>query len=201
MTRGLQLCGELIRSLRLTKGWSQLDLAQRAGVGERTIRNAESSKTVETSTASYIAGALEVCLDMLLKPPPPSHLSFSVSHFELAFREAFFERRIAPLQKMLTPNCLWRIIGIPRKESISIVHSDEQLTELFDSVRSYLPSQKTHLWKVNREDSVCLADTFTLVANYISRLPSSCSLRCNTIGTIKQHACCQVTQTWDEDVH
>jgi transcriptional regulator with XRE-family HTH domain len=58
--RGVKVQGALLKQLRVTRGWSQLELAKIAGVGERTVRNAESSRRVKLEFVSYLATALGV---------------------------------------------------------------------------------------------------------------------------------------------
>lgn len=197
MIRGLQLRGELIRSLRLAKGWSQLDLAQRAGVGERTIRNAESGRVIEGSTASYIAGALEITLDMLVRPQVDPAGTFSVSKLDHAFREVIFSGRTTPLQEMLTTNFTWRIIGIPMNDSISVARSYEQLYEILHSVRLHLSQHQFHTWRMIGEDSAILNDTFVMFSILTSENKRSRQYRCHTVGRLEHQLCSHVTQTWD----
>lgn len=199
MIRGVQLRGELIRSLRLARGWSQLDLAERAGVGERTIRNAEYGRIIEGSTASYIAGALDVAMDLLVKPTPHASNQFILPHFERAFRDAFFNGLTAPLQQMLAPNCIWRIVGFPRTDSLKLVSNREDLGELFASVRSEAIWGESQAWKVNCEEACVLSGSFFLVRNYTSHDSAAIRFHCNLVGRLEQELCSNVTQTLDVD--
>lgn len=199
MIRGVQLRGELIRSLRIGRGWSQLDLAERAGVGERTIRNAECGRVIEGSTASYIAGALEVTLELLVKPHFRPSSPFSLARFELAFRDAWLNGRTAPLQELLAPNCSWRIIGFPRTDSTNIVRTREKLDELFVSFQSNSVWNRTGTWVTNRQDSVILTDSFFIVMTFASSDSSELRIRCNIVGRIEQELCYEVIQILDCD--
>jgi transcriptional regulator with XRE-family HTH domain len=61
--------GTLIRRVRLARDLSQTDLAERAGLGEATIRRAEVGRgTPSTQTLQAIAEALGVRLAWLLDP-------------------------------------------------------------------------------------------------------------------------------------
>ena len=51
-----------LKRLRQSHGLTQLEVAQLAGVSERTVRNAESGKRLFRDFLEYIAGALEVPL-------------------------------------------------------------------------------------------------------------------------------------------
>ncbi len=52
--------GKLLRTLRLDNGYTQRDLARRAGVSERTVRNAERGSPVSPTTLGLLAQALGV---------------------------------------------------------------------------------------------------------------------------------------------
>jgi transcriptional regulator with XRE-family HTH domain len=58
--RGVVVKGSLVAELRRARRLSQRELAKMAGVGERTIRNAESGKRVKLEFVSYLATALGV---------------------------------------------------------------------------------------------------------------------------------------------
>lgn len=54
--------GEKLASLRRSLGFTQLQLALRAGVSERTVRNAEHGRPINHEFLQYIAGGLGVTL-------------------------------------------------------------------------------------------------------------------------------------------
>lgn len=58
-----------VAKLRNRRGWSQQELGRRAGVGQRTVSNAEAGKNVSMKSAGAIAQALGVSLIELLVPP------------------------------------------------------------------------------------------------------------------------------------
>ena len=64
--RGIRLNGFAIRQGRITRGWSQADLADKAGVAERTVRNAESGAPVKHHVADFVAGAREIGVNDLI---------------------------------------------------------------------------------------------------------------------------------------
>lgn len=199
MIRGVQLRGELIRSLRIGRGWSQLDLAERAGVGERTIRNAECGRVIEGSTASYIAGALEVTLELLVKPHFCPSSPFSLARFELAFRDAWLNGRIAPLQQLLSTNCTWRIIGFPRTDLNHVLGTRETLVEIFASFQSSSVWNRPSTWVTNRQDSAILTDSFFIVMAFASDLPAKLQVRCRMVGRIEDQLCSEVIQILNVD--
>lgn len=57
--------GEKIRASRCALGWSQLELAVKADLSERTVRAAEKSQKVSAKALSAIANALQVILEEL----------------------------------------------------------------------------------------------------------------------------------------
>lgn len=201
MIRGIQLRGDVIRSLRRARGWSQLDLAARAGVGERTIRNAEMGRIIEGSTASYIAGALEVSLDMLLKLHPHPSTRFSISHFERAFHEAFLNGRAHSLQEMLHPECQWRMVGLPYRQSVIHLEPAHSIPDGFESIRATTPWNQHLDWHMNREESAILLGSFFIITIFSSLDSSSRPLRFRThiLGRLDREQCISITQTWDQE--
>jgi transcriptional regulator with XRE-family HTH domain len=53
--RSFAVRGELVRTLRLRRGWSQLEAAQRADLSDRIIRKAENGGPVSVSTITSLA--------------------------------------------------------------------------------------------------------------------------------------------------
>lgn len=64
----LEPYGDKIASLRRSLGFTQLQLALRAGVSERTVRNAERSRSINREFLQYIAGGLGVAAEELIVP-------------------------------------------------------------------------------------------------------------------------------------
>lgn len=58
--RGLKPNAKRLREIRLLAGFTQAELAVRAGVGERTIRNAEAGRKIRHDFLRFIAEALGV---------------------------------------------------------------------------------------------------------------------------------------------
>lgn len=58
--KGILVAGTEFRQLRQSRGLTQAELAKLAGVGERTVRNAESGHRVRMDFLRYLAGALGV---------------------------------------------------------------------------------------------------------------------------------------------
>lgn len=67
----LHTYGCAIRDLRLQQGLTQLQLAERASVSERTVRSAEKSQRISCSHASYIADALGVTATQIVRSTTP----------------------------------------------------------------------------------------------------------------------------------
>ena len=66
--------GELISQIRRSQGFTQLELALRAGVSERTVRNAERSHAVKHDFLKFIASGLGVSLPEVIQSIDQSHL-------------------------------------------------------------------------------------------------------------------------------
>ena len=72
MARLLRPDGEAVAKFSGEKGWTQEDLAYKAGYAVGTIANVEAGKSCRIKTLSNIAQALEVDLAQLIARPPPS---------------------------------------------------------------------------------------------------------------------------------
>lgn len=59
-----------LTELRVARGWSQAELASRAGVGESTIEEVESATAADLriDTLTDLANGLDVPVALLLKP-------------------------------------------------------------------------------------------------------------------------------------
>jgi len=56
--------GEVIREARRSKGWSQAELGDRAGLSRPTIARVEADCDVTTATIAKVAGALGLTLQL-----------------------------------------------------------------------------------------------------------------------------------------
>jgi diguanylate cyclase (GGDEF)-like protein len=65
---GIRLDGRKIRELRICRGWTQKDLAGKAGYAQRTIENAEAGRRILPRTLYEISQALGVSIQHLLLP-------------------------------------------------------------------------------------------------------------------------------------
>ena len=53
--RAFAVKGRWLRSLRISRGWTQQDAAERAGLSDRTIRNAEMGGPLELRSIALLA--------------------------------------------------------------------------------------------------------------------------------------------------
>ena len=101
--------GEKLRHLRRALGWTQLELALRAGVSERTVRSAERGRPVRREFLDYLAGALGVDLRELAREPATVAGLVRWRRNAEALRKNLFrlhyERDAGPLIEMLHPKC------------------------------------------------------------------------------------------------
>jgi transcriptional regulator with XRE-family HTH domain len=58
--RAFTVKGSLLRDLRISRGWTQQEAADRAGVSDRTIRNAEMGGPLELRTIALLAALYSV---------------------------------------------------------------------------------------------------------------------------------------------
>ena len=90
----LQPYGAKIASLRRALGLTQLELAIRSGVSERTIRNAERGQSLKRSFLEFIAGGLGVSLQEIVVP---------CKEFDVHLRwQRHVERLLGVLQRVVT---------------------------------------------------------------------------------------------------
>jgi transposase-like protein/DNA-binding XRE family transcriptional regulator len=73
-SRGLVLKPDTLRKLRRTRGWTQEDLAENAGVGDDMIQRAEKGTRISLGGALAIAKALEVALSILMESSGPPRI-------------------------------------------------------------------------------------------------------------------------------
>lgn len=59
--------GDVVQRLRVEKAMSQADLADKAGVRQATVSNAENGKNVRYATVGAIAGALDVEIPLIVE--------------------------------------------------------------------------------------------------------------------------------------
>ena len=113
-------------SLRTAEGWTQDQLAKKAGVSEKTIENIEAGRPVRRSTLAKIANALDVTISDLLpvmpadqSPPNLANHIHTFEHFIDDRRKGFvgrgfiFERIQRLLDDASTPSGYLLIRGDP----------------------------------------------------------------------------------------
>lgn len=115
--RGVTLRGEILRTARMELGLKQVDLAELAGVGERTVRKAETGGTIAPYIAEYLCTALSLSLRDVIQPvvelrPPPNHETV-LSEFDQVLGEALLFGKSDSLLSMLAPTPVWYSIAIP----------------------------------------------------------------------------------------
>ena len=71
-----RLLGERVREARRRRGWTQAELAQRAGLGVATVARFEASGQGQVSTLTRLCDALGHLDDLgaVLRAPPPTTL-------------------------------------------------------------------------------------------------------------------------------
>jgi DNA-binding XRE family transcriptional regulator len=79
---GIKVHAARLRAIRVSHGLTQPQLALRAGIAERTVRNAEAGKGIRASFVEYLAIALRVTVDELVgKRDDLSSFSLSAAQF------------------------------------------------------------------------------------------------------------------------
>jgi len=107
----LQPYGAKIASLRRALGLTQLELAIRSGVSERTIRNAERGQSLKRSFLEFIAGGLGVSLQEIVVP---------CKEFDVHLRwQRHVDRLLGVLQRVVTEH--------DATDAIELAHRDVRL--------------------------------------------------------------------------
>lgn len=65
----MRVQGPLVKHLRTVRGWSQLLLAENAGLSLRTIQRVESESQASLETLSALSATLELPVEQLLEVP------------------------------------------------------------------------------------------------------------------------------------
>lgn len=117
MHRGVRVDGTAILNLRISHGLSQLQLAQAAGVSERTVRNAEKCQVLETYIANYLAVALGVPLNEIVVERPEvnrsSRAKTLIRRVSTAYLSAVIEQRYQHLLNLVHPSIVWNCCSAP----------------------------------------------------------------------------------------
>lgn len=107
----LQPYGDKVASLRRALGLTQLALALRSGVSERTVRNAERSHPIKQSFLEFIAGGLGVTLREIVHP---------CGELEVHLRwQKHVDRLLGALQRVVTEH--------DASDAIELAHPDIRL--------------------------------------------------------------------------
>lgn len=107
----LQPYGAKLASLRRALGLTQLELAARCGVSERTVRNAERGQPLKRSFLEFIAGGLGVSLHEIVLPS---------CEFERHLRwQRHVDRLLSTLQRVVTEH--------DASDAIELAHSSIRL--------------------------------------------------------------------------
>lgn len=107
----LQPYGAKLASLRRALGLTQLELAIRSGVSERTVRNAERGQPIKRSFLEFIAGGLGVPLQEIVLP---------CGELDVHLRwQRHVERLLSALQRVLTEH--------DASDAIELAHRDVRL--------------------------------------------------------------------------
>lgn len=95
--------GQRIREARSRLGWSQNELASRAGVKQPTLQRIEAGLRLDPSirTVAALAGALGCSLDGLLELPAPQPMAAGAPGHSAAEAIGELTRHIADVEKKL----------------------------------------------------------------------------------------------------
>jgi transcriptional regulator with XRE-family HTH domain len=117
MHRGVRVDGATVQRLRRSKGLSQQQLAQIAGIAERTVRNAEKGQVLESHIANYLASALDVPLNEIVAerdtPSRSRRLKGLIRKVSTLYMKAVLNFDIQSLIEFVHPSIEWNCYAAP----------------------------------------------------------------------------------------
>lgn len=117
MHRGVRVDGVAVQRLRKAKCLSQQQLAQAAGIAERTVRNAEKGQVLESHIAGYLASALAVPLnDIIAERATTSRtrrLKALIRKASSLYMKAVLDLDVVSLMNIVHPEIEWNCYASP----------------------------------------------------------------------------------------
>ena len=119
--------GDVVRKLREAQGWTQADLAKRAGLNAATVQRVEQNvPSVELGSIGRIAGALGVSVDYL------SHASADVTLAVTHPAQGATSTEVSPMPESARAQLLALVQAIPEPEAaIVLPHVRQLLAQLW----------------------------------------------------------------------
>lgn len=172
-----QLDGQRIQAMRESLGLTQLDVAQRIGVSERTIRNAETGRPIRYAIAEGLASTLQfdllvhgrpvysgkanhqvdgVCHQGSSAEPDIQRVQGQIVEATLAYLERTDPR---PFLQLLHPEVEWHCQMTPSSELAGSYSGRLGVEEYLDRLLQELREFSRHEFKVDRSYQV--ANVFT----------------------------------------
>jgi len=146
VVRGVRIDGTWLRRLRFEHGYSQKVLATRAGVSERTIRNAEKGLMLEAHVADCIAGAVGVRLGDLVLERATAGRSVQLQRWARKFCRAYFmgltDQRYDELTAFLHPLVWWSSQSSPAVPFDGIYEGTLGVRELLRRFHTWIDQQE-----------------------------------------------------------
>lgn len=146
--RGITIDGLKVRQLRRLLSWNQCELGHRAGVSERTVRNAEKSGALDVSVAGYLAKALGVALsEIVFEPNESNQEHYAVRfarEFDRAYELAITQMEFDLLLDLVHPDVQWHCISNLSTKACGEFSQIEGLKNHCYAVHSWLTSEGYH---------------------------------------------------------
>jgi transcriptional regulator with XRE-family HTH domain len=144
--RGVRVNETLFRQLRRARGLSQRELAALAGVGERTVRNAESGQRVRLDFLRFLAVALGADAVDLVHDNDELRTAMReqsrVSNIFLAIRALVQERDTSEYLKLMTRDVVVNIPGPPEVPFCGEFRGTDDVRRLEDINREMLAFER-----------------------------------------------------------
>jgi transcriptional regulator with XRE-family HTH domain len=138
-SRSFRVVGPLLRSLRVARGWSQQDAAERAGVSDRLIRKAEAGEPIELQSIALLSQLYstpearltprELLADAL---PGVGKTPEAAGHEALVrrwFEEVWNQGRLEAIDELAWPDCVLHADG-------AVLHGTGEVRQRTEAIRA-----------------------------------------------------------------
>ena len=103
--RSTSVSGDVVKSQRIAKGLSQLDLANQTGLSDRLIRKAEKGEPIQFSSIQKIASCLEIPQEaILMRDKHQAQVRGMGAEMKRYLEEVWNDEKLALIDELLAPD-------------------------------------------------------------------------------------------------